>query len=58
MTEEEYRARVLQGLAEASAPAIATALGDSQGYAARLSKGETVPHPRHWAILATMVDPP
>jgi hypothetical protein len=52
MTEDEYRARVLPGLARASVRAIALAMGVSQGYAARLRKGETVPHPRHWAALS------
>jgi hypothetical protein len=29
----------------------------SQGYAARVHKGEAMPHPRYSAILATMMAP-
>jgi CRISPR-associated endonuclease Cas1 len=54
MTEEEYRAQVLPGLCEMSVRAIASTLGVSQGYAARVRKGETVPHPRHWVRLHTV----
>jgi hypothetical protein len=51
MTEVEYRARVLPGLAKVPVRAIAAAMGVSQGYAARVRKGEAVPHPRHWSTL-------
>src|SRR5262245_8046998 len=44
MTEAEYRARVVPGLAGVPARTIAAALRVSQGYAARVRKGETVPH--------------
>ena len=27
------------------------AIGVLRGYAARVRNGETVPHPRHWAVL-------
>jgi CRISPR-associated endonuclease Cas1 len=52
MTEAEYRERVLPGLAEVPVRTIAAAMAVSQGYAARVRKGETVPHPRHWPVLA------
>jgi hypothetical protein len=52
MTEAEYRSRVVPRLARMPARAIATALGVSQGYAARVRTGERVPHPRHWSTLA------
>jgi CRISPR-associated endonuclease Cas1 len=51
MTEAEYRAHVMPALARLSARAIAAVLGLSQGYAARVRKGEIVPHPRHWPPL-------
>jgi CRISPR-associated endonuclease Cas1 len=58
MTAEEYRDRVLPGLASVSVRAIAAALGVSHGYAARVRKGETVPHPRHWSALRRFVESP
>jgi CRISPR-associated endonuclease Cas1 len=54
MTEEEYRSRVLPGLAVLPVRAIASALGVSPGYAARVRKGEVVPHARHWPVLTDL----
>jgi hypothetical protein len=54
MTEAEFRARVLPGLAGVPVRAIAAALGVSQGYAARVRKAEAVPHPRHREPLARL----
>jgi hypothetical protein len=51
MAEAEYRACVVPGLARVSANNIAAAIGVSQGYAARVRKGEVVPHARHWTTL-------
>jgi hypothetical protein len=51
---EEYWLRVLPGLAGVPMRAIAVALGVSQGYAARVRKGEMAPHPRHWGALARL----
>jgi hypothetical protein len=52
MTESEYRAQVLPGLSQISVRTIAEAMGVSQGYAARVRRGEVMPHPRHWQPLA------
>jgi len=54
LSEEEYRATVLPGLAKKSVRAIAATMGVSYGYAAQVRKGETVPHPRHWAALQNL----
>ena len=48
---EGYRVRELPGLAGVATRAITAALGMSQGYAARVRKGEVVPHVRHWTAL-------
>jgi hypothetical protein len=51
---EEYWLRVLTGLAGVPMRAIAAALRVSQGCAARVRKGETVPHARHRESLARL----
>jgi hypothetical protein len=55
MTEDEYRRRILPGLAEALVRAIATAIGVSEGYAARVRKGVAAPYRRHWEKLALLI---
>ena len=52
LNEEAYRTKVLAGLAHVSVPAIATAIGVSEPYAADIRRGKRRPHPRHWQALA------
>jgi hypothetical protein len=54
MTEEDYRARVVPRLAAVTVREIAAVLGVSLGYAARVHKGEVVPHARHWDGLCRL----
>ena len=54
MTKDHYRVRVLPELACVSVRMIAAAMDVSLGYAARVRKGETVPHPHHWDSLARL----
>jgi hypothetical protein len=46
---------VTSGLATVTLPAIAKATGMSTSAAAKLRAGRRVPHPRHWAALASLV---
>ena len=46
---------VAPGLATITLPAIAKATGMSTSAAAKVRAGRRVPHPRHWAALATLV---
>jgi len=55
LAEEVYREKIQPGLASITVPAIASALGVSQPYAAEIRTGRDVPHPRHWQILARIV---
>jgi hypothetical protein len=45
-------------LASVTVPAISSALGLSQPYAAEIRAGRQCPHPRHWQILARLVEVP
>jgi hypothetical protein len=49
-----YREKIQPRLWSITVPAIATALGISEPYAAYIRKGRRVPHPRHWPILAQL----
>jgi hypothetical protein len=55
LTEEVYREKIQPRLASITVPAIASALGLSQPYAAEIRAGRQVPHPRHWLALAHLV---
>jgi len=55
LTEEVYRERIQPRLASITVPAIASALGVSQPYAAEIRTGRYLPHPRHWLALARLV---
>jgi len=56
LTEEVYRKKIQPGLAGITVPAIASALGISQPYAAEIRAGRYLPHPRHWLALARLLN--
>jgi len=55
LTEEVYREKIRPRLAGITVPAIASALGISPLYAAKIRAGRRCPHPRHWQTLARIV---
>jgi len=56
LTEEVYREKIQQRLTGSTVPAIASALGISQAYAAKIRTGRYLPHPRYWLRLACVTD--
>jgi len=54
--EEWYRKVIAPQLATLTLPAIAKATGVSTSAASKWRAGRAVPHPRHWAALATLVE--
>jgi len=56
LNEKCYRKKIQPRLWSITVPAIATALGISEPYAADIRKGRRVPHPRHWVGLARIVE--
>ncbi len=55
LDEETYRGKIQPRLTGVTVPAIASALGISQPYAAEIRAGRRRPHPRHWLTLAQRV---
>jgi hypothetical protein len=55
LTQSAYREKILPRLAEVTVPQIAGTLGVSEPYAAKVRKGQFVPHPMHWQVLAELV---
>jgi len=55
LTEETYRAGIQPRLLGVTVPAISSALGISQPYAAEIRAGRCLPHPQHWQTLARIV---
>jgi len=55
LNEETYRAKIQPRLTLLTVPAIASALGISEPYAAEIRAGRCLPHPRHWQPLARLV---
>ena len=55
LTEEFYREKIQPRLAGFTVPAIASALGLSVPYAAKIRAGRQLPHPRHWQTLARLI---
>ena len=55
LTEEVYRQKIQPRLAGVTGPAIASALGISQAYAAEIRAGRYLPHLKHWQTLARIV---
>ena len=55
LTQSSYCELILPRLAVVTVPTIAQALNVSEPYAARVRKGQHVPHPMHWEKLADLV---
>jgi len=55
LTQSSYRELILPRLADLTVPTIAKALNVSEPYAAKVRKGQHVPHPMHWQALAKLV---
>jgi len=55
LTEEFYREKIQPRLSGITIPAISSALGLSQPYAAEIRAGRQLPHPRHWQTLAQLI---
>jgi hypothetical protein len=55
LTEEFYREKIQPRLSGVTVPAISSALGLSEPYAAQIRAGRYIPHPRHWCALARLV---
>jgi hypothetical protein len=58
LTEEFYREKIQPRLSGITVPAMSSALGLSQPYAAEIRAGRQRPHPRHWRTLAQLVGAP
>jgi CRISPR-associated protein Cas1 len=56
ISEQTYSQDIQPRLAEFTNSAIASALRVSKPYAAEIRKGRRRPHPRHWLVLAQLVD--
>lgn len=55
LTQSSYREMILPRLAGVTVPILAQALNVSEPYAAKVRKGQHVPHPMHWQALAELV---
>lgn len=55
LTQSSYRELILPRLAGVTVPTLAQTLHVSEPYAAKVRKGQHVPHPMHWQALATLV---
>jgi CRISPR-associated endonuclease Cas1 len=55
---ERYRRLIFPHLAEKTITQIAKATGISLSSASRVRSGKLVPHPRHWAALASLTEQP
>ncbi len=55
ITQETYCAKILPLLGNVTVPTIAQLLSVSEPYAAKVRKGQHVPHPMHWEGLAQLV---
>jgi hypothetical protein len=55
LDQETYVNRILPRLSELTAPAIASAIQVSIGYADSIRKGKVHPHARHWQTLAELI---
>jgi len=54
LTQSYYRERILPQLASITVPVLAQTLNVSEPYAAKVRKGQHVPHPMHWLGLADL----
>ena len=55
LTQSSYREKILPRLAGITVPLLAQTLDVSEPYAAKVRKGQHVPHPMHWQALAKLV---
>ncbi len=55
LDEETYRRKIQPRLSVITVPALSSALGISQPYAAEIRAGRYLPHRRHWQTLARLV---
>jgi hypothetical protein len=55
LTEEAYRQKIQPFLANVQTSKIASALAVTWAYASEIRKGNKLPHPRHWEMLAKLV---
>jgi hypothetical protein len=58
LTQESYRLNTVPLLGMVAVPTIARLLKVSEPYAAKVRKGQHVPHPMHWLKLAKLVEFP
>jgi hypothetical protein len=58
LNEEFYKTKIMPLLPAVTRASIASELAVSSPYAAKVRKGERVPHPRHWVKLAKLVGLP
>jgi len=56
LTEKVYREKIQPRLPAIRVPAISSALGISEPYAALIRSKKYLPHPRHWPALAKLVE--
>jgi CRISPR-associated endonuclease Cas1 len=56
LDEKTYLDKILPHLAGISIPIIVSALAVSEPYAIKIRAGRCIPHPRHWQMLARLVD--
>jgi hypothetical protein len=56
LTEEVFREKIQPRMSGITVPAISSALGLSEPYAAEIRAGRQLPHPRHWLTLAQLVN--
>ena len=58
LTRDVYVKQVQPALASVAKSRIRSALGVSEPYSSAIQKGDRVPHPRHWQVLAKLVGAP
>lgn len=55
LSEAVYREKIQARLRGITVPALSSALGLSEAYAAEIRGGRRRPHPRHWQTLGQLV---
>jgi hypothetical protein len=56
LNEDTYLEKIHPKLAAVTISLLASTLGVSEFYAADIRAGQRRPHPRHWQVLAQLVD--
>ena len=54
LNEKTYRSKILPHLSKFTVKAIRLALNVSHPYATSIRRGDRLPHPRHWMVLAKL----